>query len=402
MPEPTPRPSRAAGVARGASRVVGAVFFGLFAAFWLGMMTIVTALGWGNIRRQTMAMVMIGIFWSAGIFLATMAVIAILRALRFGASTLVLDVTPARLGGWLSGVIQGPLAVQGAEVQLAVECVRTWRRQQDSRQWVYWRTTKILDGARFERRAGQLEIPFAIRLPETVEATPQGDGMVSLFGPGVAVGAADVDWFVSVKARLRGADYEDRFGVPVAAPEPGAPPVPDRPPREMPELSGERLADRLPGRVERQFDADVLLFPLKPSLILWPVALGAVALAGVLYRDTPLLAGLPGGVLEWTPIVCGILAALSLLGLLMDPRRVEVGPGAVRIRRGLMGVGLHRTIPREEIAAVEEVTSRSDPPIYLVKIRLRDGKSYGVAPTLHRPDGAAALAARLREILQVR
>jgi hypothetical protein len=395
-------PGQAARVARGVSPVVGALFFGLFAAFWLGTMTIVTALGWGSIRGQAMAMLMIGIFWMAGIFLATRAVIAILRALRFGASTLALDVTPARLGGWLSGVIQGPLAVEGAEVQLAVECVRTRRRQRDSTRWVYWRTAKVLDGARFERRAGHVEIPFAIRLPENVEATQAADGTVSLFGPAVAVGAADVDWYVNVKASLPGADYEDRFDVPVAAPEPGAPPVPDRPPRQMPELSGERLAERLPGHVEQQFDADVLLFPLKPALILWPVVLAAVASAGVLFRAAPLLAGLPRGVLEWTPIVCGILAALAMVGLLLDPRRVEVGPGAVRIRRGILGVGVHHTIPREEIAAVEEVTSRSDPPIYLVKIRLRNGKAYDVAPTLHRPDRAAALATRVREVLRVR
>jgi hypothetical protein len=401
MPELSRR--RAAGVVRGGSPVLGAVVFGLFAAFWLGLMTIVTALGWGNIRRQTPALVMTGIFWAAGIFLATMAGIAILRALRFGASTLTLDVTPARLGGWLSGVIQGPQAVGGAELQLAVECVRTWQRQRDSSTpWVYWRTTKVLDGALCERRAGQVEIPFAIRLPEKVEATEPGDGMTSLFGPDVAVDAADVDWYVSVKARLPGVDYENRFAVPVGAPEPGAPLVPDRPPREMPELSAERLGERLPGRVEHQLDADVLLFPLKPSLILWPVGLAAVATAGILFGDAPLLAGLPRGVLEWTPIVCGTLAALSLLGLLLDPRRVEVAPDAVRIRRGLLGVGVHRTIPREEVAAVEEATSRSDPPIYLVKLRLRNGKSFGVAPTLHRPDRAAALAARLREILRVR
>jgi hypothetical protein len=399
MPELSRR--RAAGVVRGGSPVVGAVFFGLFAAFWLGTMTIITALGWGTIRSTMPAIVMTVVFWLAGIFLATMAGNAILRALGFGGSTLTLDTSPARLGGWLSGVIEGPGAVQGTDVELAVECVRTWRGRRDSSTpWVYWRTTKVLDGARLLPRAGFTEIPFAIRLPETIDAIQQGDG-ASLFGPAVAVGVTEMDWYLGVKARLPGVDYESRFQIPVHAGDPGASLSPDGPPREMPELSNERLEGRLPGRVEDQLGAHVLLFPLKPSLILWPVVLAGVASAGAFFGDAPALVGLPRGVLEWTPMVCGILALLAVVGVLLDPRRVEVGPAAVRIRRGILGVGLHRTVPREEIAAVEDATSRSDPPIYLVKIRLRNGTSLGVAPTLHRPDQATALAARLREILRI-
>lgn len=74
----------------------------------------------------------------------------------------------------------------------------------------------------------------------------------------------------------------------------------------------------------------------------------------------------------------------------------------MRIRRGILGLGFHRTVPREEIASVDEETSRSDPPSYTVNIRLHDGTTYWAALAISEPDRAAALATRLRQILQLR
>ena len=119
------------------------------------------------------------------------------------------------------------------------------------------------------------------------------------------------------------------------------------------------------------------------------------------FADAALLARVPPGVVKWGAIVCGALAALSAIGLMLETRSIEVATGAVRIRRGLLGVGFHRTIPRSEIAKVEEESSRSDPPTYSVNIRLRNGKSYWAALALSEPDRAAALAARLRQVLEV-
>jgi hypothetical protein len=86
---------------------------------------------------------------------------------------------------------------------------------------------------------------------------------------------------------------------------------------------------------------------------------------------------------------------------MLDTRRIEVAPQAVRVRRGTLGIGFHRTIPRTEIAAVEEEASRSDPPTYSVNIKTHDGTSYWAALALREADQAAALAMRLRDVLQL-
>src|SRR5262245_48773918 len=143
------------GVVSGASPTAGIVIWVLFAGSWLGMMTVVTILGWDKIRSQVGLMLFMGVFWAAGLFLASMAVKSTLQARRFGRSTLALDATPARLGGWLSGVIRAPLAVQEAELQVTVECIKTTYNYRattstgsSTSRYTMWRTTRVLDGAR--------------------------------------------------------------------------------------------------------------------------------------------------------------------------------------------------------------------------------------------------------------
>jgi hypothetical protein len=332
-----------------------------------------------------------------------MAVRSILQMLRFPAATLILDAAPLPLGGWASGVMRAPLAIHGAEMQLGVECTRTTGASRHRSTTTLWRETKVLDGTRLLRGPDYVEVPFAVRLPATLQ--PSGEttrGTVSLFGGAVTINplGADIDWYVKASAKVPGVDWEENFRVPVAEAAPGAL-VDPQPPRAMPLLEGERLDAHLPGRVEIGPDADVVHFPLKPSFVIWPLGCGAAALFLPLLHEVGPLSGLPDGVLFWARIVAGGIAVLSVVGLLLDPRHIEIRPDAVRIRRGLFGVGVHRTLPRQEVAAVEETTSQSNPPLYIVNIKTRDGKSYGVAPNIYQPDQAAALAARLRSILQV-
>jgi hypothetical protein len=394
------------GVITGTSPTGTILVWVLFAGFWLGMVTLVTAVAWDRIREEIGLAVFMGGFWLAGLFLAGMAVNAILHARRFGRSTLALDTTPARLGGWLSGVVRAPLAVQDAELQLTVECVRTTHSRastsgSSTSKWTMWRTTKLIDGTRCPRQAEHVEIPFAVRLPTDADATREHNDnlLASVLGTAeVNLIGTDMDWYVGVTGKLRGVDYSDRFAVPVAPAE-GAP-AGAHPPREMPELSGEALAERLPGRLEYRTDADVFVFPVKPSWLVWTAIFAGVALLPF-FGGVPLLAQVPPGVIKWAAVICGGLAALSLVGLMLDTRSIEVAPQAVRVRRGVLGIGFHRTIPRADIAEVEEESSRSDPPSYAVNIKTRDGTTYWAAMALREADQAAALAARLRQILQL-
>ena len=396
-------------IVKGASPIVAVVVWLGFAGFWLGMVAIITFVAWDQLQRETGLQVFIAVFWAAGFFLGTMAVRAILHARRFGSSSLALDAAPARLGGWLSGVVRAPLALQGAQTQLDVSCIETVRTSTRSSAgssrstWVRWRTTKVLDGTRFEVHADGVEIPFAVRLPTNEEAAAEqhSNALSALLRErAIDLAGRRMDWYVGVKARLPGVDYADTFAVPVAPAAEAGESQPAAAPREMPELSAEQLAQRLPGRLEYRSDADVFVFPVKLSWIVWTLGMCAVA-AMPFFADAPLLARVPPGVVKWGAIVCGVLAALSIIGVLFETRSIEVAPGILRIRRGLLGVGFHLTIPRSEIAKVEEESSRSDPPTYSVNIRLRNGKSHWAALALSEPDQAAALATRLRQILEV-
>jgi hypothetical protein len=396
------------GVVEGVSPTLSVGVWIAFAGVWLGFMALVTGLGWEKIGEEPAAIAFVCVFWAVGLFLAGMAVRATVHARRFGRSTLAMDATPALLGHWLSGVVRAPLAVEGAELQLTVECVRTTYNSSSSSSgssrstWTVWRTTRLIDGTRCGRREDHVEIPFAVRLPTSAEASREHNDNVlaRLVGSQeVDLAGENMDWYVNVTGRLPGVDYSDRFKVPVGAPTPQAPPVPARPPRVMPELSGDVLAQRLPGRLEYRPDADVFVFPMKPS---WLVTTGLLAVPTVLpFLPLPVLEAVSPDVLKWGAIVCGVLAALSVVGIMLDTRSIEVAPDSVRVRRGVFGLGFHRTIDRRDIAAVEEEASRSDPPSYSVNIRLHDGTSYWAAMALREADQAAALAARLRGILQL-
>jgi hypothetical protein len=237
----------------------------------------------------------------------------------------------------------------------------------------------------------------ARELNNNVLASIIGESQVDLVGQ-------DMSWHLAVKGRLSGVDYADGFLLPVGAPAAGAPPVSAAPPREMPELEGEALAQRMPAQFEARQDADVFMFPVKTSSVVWTVMFFAPALvcgAQYLQGGIPLADQMGPQALFWTGIVTGGLGVLCLLGLMLETRRIEVAPQEVRVRRGLLGVGFHRTIPRTDIATIEEEPSRSDPPTYSVNIRTRDGTSYWAALALSQPDQAKALATRLRGVLQI-
>jgi hypothetical protein len=393
------------GVVKGTSSILATARLAGFAGVWLGGVALITMVAWDKVREQTVVGLFLAVFWAAGLSLVAMVVRAILHTRRFGSSWLAFDAPPARLGGWLSGVVRAPLALQGTEAYLQVSCIETVPssgRSSSSSTFVRWQTTKVLDGTRFEVQGDRVEIPFAVRLPTNEEAAAeQGKALSSLLRER-AVDLADdrMDWYVGVKARLPGVDYADRFPVPVAPAAAAANVAPLVAPRVMPELTGEQLAQRLPARLEYQSDVDVFMFPVQPSWIVWIVVLSALA-ATPFFADAPLRAGVPPGVLKWGAIVCGALAVVSVISLMLHPRSIEVRWDAVHIRRGILGLGFHRTIPRSQIVKVEEESSRSEPTTYSVKIRLRNGRSHWAALALSEPDQAAALAARLRQILGV-
>lgn len=412
MPDGISQPPTARGtyVIAGQSPVLAVVVWAVFAALWLGVTALATTLGWEKVSQQPFMVAFLGVFWLVGLFLAGMAVHSFLQAQRFGRTTLVVDRVPVQLGSWLSGVVRGPLAVHGADIRVSVECIyrtRSHGRNSSSSNWTLWREVKVVDGTRCERAPDHVAIPFATRLPTNAEVSEQqntgplarllGAGDVELVGP-------DRNWYVSVAASIPGVDYADRFEIPVTPAPAGAPRAAAQPPRAVPELEGQRLAERVPGRLEHRLDADVFVFPLKPLWVAWvvvPLLVAAACIAQLAVGGVPLAEQMGRDVLFWTALIAGGLGVLCLLGLMLDTRRIEVSPDAVRIRRGWLGLGFHRTIPRGEIATVVEQATRSDPPTFSVDIRTRGGTTYWAALSIPQPDQAKALATRLREVLRI-
>jgi hypothetical protein len=202
------------GVIEGSSRKVLAVVLGAMSVFWILMMSVVTLAGWSEIRDDAGPLAIVGVFWLAGLILAVGAGVSVARVLAFPATRLELDAPPARLEGWLSGVIHGPREVHGAEVELAVECAHTTtRRTQGSSNnstststSIEWRKVLLLDGAQLDRGAAGVEIPFAVRLPSADEVARGRDlpGGGATYDSSFEGGSPThrVHWAVAVSATL--------------------------------------------------------------------------------------------------------------------------------------------------------------------------------------------------------
>jgi hypothetical protein len=93
----------------------------------------------------------------------------------------------------------------------------------------------------------------------------------------------------------------------------------------------------------------------------------------------------------------GFAAAIALLVLAATTRRIEITHDAVRVRRGVFGLGFHSTIPVSDIAAVETAAPEAEetPPYYKVGFRMKDGTLRLVATRSKSEAAARALARAL-------
>ncbi len=83
---------------------------------------------------------------------------AIYSVQRRGRARLHLDAAPARLGSWLSGLVEVPERLHGSDIRLYVECVRTSYRPGWFEQKYRWHSIALLDGsplAASTRRTGR-------------------------------------------------------------------------------------------------------------------------------------------------------------------------------------------------------------------------------------------------------
>jgi putative oxidoreductase len=126
----------------------------------------------------------------------------IFRPKHFGRGALHLEAAPVRTGDWLSGVVEVPERFLGTGIRLYVECVHTSYRRHGTGpasmgRSFRWYTVELLDGARLERQAGKVLVPFAVRLP--ADSPPTSDDTLN---------KQRVDWILRVQAIRPGARYK--------------------------------------------------------------------------------------------------------------------------------------------------------------------------------------------------
>jgi hypothetical protein len=369
----------------------GILFLGIFGAFAVAMMSIATRV---MLPQRTPADPVLpwflGFMWLGALAPVFFTIYYAWKALRHGRSTLYLDAPPG-IGSWISGQVSAPARIQGKEVFLHVECIKTSRGvdRGSLQKLVQWRASVVIDGSALERKEGRVLIPFAVRLAGTAPPTTPGDD-------------AWVDWLVRVEAELSGIDYEEEFPVPVLATDASVP-VPDSAPRAMPELPRERLAERLAStRTVGGVSIIGLPFPRTSVTILSVLAIVAMSAAAPGMPWTSMLD--EQGARLGLVLVCGGLAALMLLVVMMTPRRVEIGTATIRLVRGIVGLGFHSTIATGDVIAVEQI-SPTDPQavqLYGVQLRMRSGAVHNAAIRLRDPALAQGLVHALESRLPPR
>jgi hypothetical protein len=320
-----------------------------------------------------------------------------LRPKHLGRAALHLDEAPPHPGDWLSGVVEIPERFHGTDIRLYVECVHNFYGLSSNRSF-RWYTVELLDGARLDRQAGKVLVPFAVRLP--ADAPPTSDDTLN---------KQRVDWILRVQAIRPGARYkllsEWEFEVAVEPPDAAAPLAPATPPRSMPLLTPAEVARRLDAAVERTGDALLIRFPCPAGAATTTLVASAIFAANALAYVVP---GLPWG-LPLDPdahlaigVVSGGVAAVFLLLLLSTARAVEVRPESVRIPRGVLGLGFHTGVATRDVEAVLEnpfLTPESNPKYYGVALRLKNGAPYNTATRMRDPASARALANLLSSVL---
>lgn len=249
---------------------------------------------------------------------------------------------PGVVGGRLRGVIRTrrPL-LPVRECTLSLLCVRTTRMTSRSSSFL-WVDELELAPLEVAADAEGAAIPVDFEIPYDVEQSRNREH-------GVVDGIA---WHVHVLARGASGRYEADFVVPVfTTPESRVPEEGSLGGSDEPVARSEACAIR----VESGPDRTVVRLPLSRALVGW--ILVPLLLALLLVAAAPLLRPLevPWG---WGAAVAASIAALGLAELAGRPRAIEVEPGVLTVRGGLLGCRVLRRLPAAAVSRVAFTVSQ--------------------------------------------
>jgi hypothetical protein len=336
----------------------------------------------GLTKEPVVALVLVP-FLLAGVFLLSLAFKGTVRRFKYGPSVLELASVPGVLGGPISGQIQPPLNLpSGSEARIVLDCKDIRYVGSRSSHFLTWREEQnVVVGGAGSR------IPFALDIPFDCPATTPDD----------PERRSRIEWRLSVLASTPGVDYFAAFDVPVfktAASDPaklkGAFDAEDVARAEPPPTRVRIVPLRTGGTA--------ILYPrpgwLKWWLALFPIpAITAGLIAWLSHKQ---------GVELVTTLGIGVgislaLLAITLLGVVTQPSRLEIHPTTLEVKRGLGPLTWTRRIPRGDIAEFTCDGYQNGPRMsFSIDAKLKSGKSYNLALALPNVDEGKWLAAQIK------
>ena len=352
----------------------------IFAAFWNAMVIGAAVLCFqrGDMNRVPV-WIFFAVFALAGIFLIGLAVYFVVQGRKFDTGVFQMSRVPGTLGGSLEGTVQVPQQLPpDTEVNIELTCESISGTGKNS-------TTRCLFQKSANLRAGAGQLPVLFEIPPDLPPSDNPDHR----------GTTRIHWWLKTKASVPGVDYGDIFEVPVFAPssyhsiaegivdasEPVSPPPKAR--SKIIESGDSRMEVALQGV---QYWGCGLVTALLFPLIAFPAGFAFEGGARLGIHIAGLLLG---------------IATLALLctSFLVTPARIEIDREGLRIYHGKGPLRRTRTVPLQDVAQFEYVSS-GDPPAQRIDVHTQDGRSYRVAEDLSGSEETKWLTIELIRALQ--
>jgi hypothetical protein len=321
----------------------------------------------------------LAVFALAGLFLVGLAVYFAVQGRKFDRGVFQMRRVPGILGGSLEGTVQLPRQLSpDVEVNIELTCESISGTGRNS-------MTRCLFQTSTSRRAGAGQLPVLFEIPPDLPPSDNPDHR----------GTTRIHWWLKTKASVSGVDYADVFEVPVFAlsnyhsiaegivdtSEPVSPPPKAR--SKIIESSDSRMEVALQGV---QYWGCGLVTALLFPLIAFP--------AGFAFEGGARL-GIH---------IAGLLLGVSTLALLctsflVTPARIEIDREGLRIYHGKGPLRRTRTVPLQDVAQFEYVSS-GDPPAQRIEVHTQDGRSYRVSEDLSGSEETKWLTIELSRAVQ--
>jgi len=349
------------------------LFFGVFALFWNSVVATVLYAALKDPKRPLERLpVFLGfsLFVVVGVGLIGIALLFLVRWLRYGRSQLELETMPGVIGGRLAGRVWARFRPSpAAKITMVLECVRqaTQRtnRGREVTESIVWATTHELQGQDAIVGPSQgVYLPFEFFIPRECAST-------------TALGQEDgIFWRLRVRGEVEGPDFVATFRVPVfVTAESGS--------QESLVLEERARADTLTQGPPPSLQSRIRPTATGGTEIVWPPLQNPVA-GLVLLAIT---AGLAVGAYFFAqkapffvPLFVGVFVILSgfaALTVLFGASRVELRPdGRIKISRTLAGMGSPKEFDAQEVVCVRRAVSAQsgNKLFYNLELELADGR----------------------------